>query len=105
MPFETPVTPAPGTSRRASASTAAPVAARWRAVLFALLAVVAVARVADTYRVFNNTIDEMPHIGVGMEWINLRRYEYEPMHPPMRAVYGIGPTLLGARSFGEPNMW
>jgi hypothetical protein len=107
-PFETtatPVTPSPGTDRRASASTAAPAAARWRAVLFALIVAVAVARIADTYHVLNNTIDEAVHIAVGMEWVDLGRYHYEALHPPMRAIYGIGPKLIGAHSFDDPNKW
>jgi hypothetical protein len=73
------------------------------AVLVLLL--VAVGRIVATYGVFVQTYDEGAHIAVGMQWLDLGTYEYEPQHPPMRAVYAIGPYLLGLRSQGEENFW
>lgn len=69
------------------------------------LAGLAVLRIADTYRVFNHTYDEPAHIAAGMEWLDRGQYTYEYKHPPMRAVYAIGPWLLGAHSFGEKDWY
>ena len=62
-------------------------------VLIVCLAV-AVARIAATYRVFNQTWDEPAHIAAGMQWIDRGDYTYEPLHPPLARVFtAIGPTL------------
>jgi hypothetical protein len=74
-------------------------------VLFVCLAV-AVARIAATYPVFNQTWDEPAHIAAGMQWIDLGRYTYEPLHPPLARVFtAIGPRLAGIRSAGQENVW
>ncbi len=63
----------------------------------------ALARIADTYRVFNHTNDEIAHIGTGMEWWD-GQYNQDLTHPPMRAVFAVGPRLLGIHAFGEAKM-
>jgi hypothetical protein len=75
--------------------------ARW---LFVALLAVALLRIAATYSVFNNTVDELNHIAAGMEWLDHGTYKYETMHPPMRAVYAIGPRLLGRHYSGDPDI-
>ena len=70
------------------------------ALLLALMAV-ALLRIADTYRVFNNTVDEPAHIGAGMQWLDSHQYTYEQQHPPMRAIFAVGPLLLGVHATGE----
>jgi hypothetical protein len=72
-------------------------------VAFVTLLVVALARIAATYSVFNHAYDENAHIGAGMEWLDKGTYQYEPMHPPMRAVYALGPHLFGIGAFGEAH--
>jgi hypothetical protein len=78
-----------------------PRTARW---IFVALLVVALLRIADTYHVFNNTVDELNHIAAGMEWLDHGTYEYETMHPPMRAVFAIGPRLLDRHYSGNPDI-
>ncbi len=63
----------------------------------------ALARIADTYRTFNHTNDEIAHIGTGMEWWD-GQYNQDLTHPPMRAVFAVGPRLLGIHTFGEANV-
>jgi len=79
--------------------------ARHRTVLaFLALLAIASARIVTTYHVFNDTIDETPHIGVGMEWLDGGSYRSEPEHPPLaRLMAAMGPYLLGARYTGLPT--
>jgi len=86
-------------------------AAHWRRRLLVqglaiLLVVVAVGRIAATYRVFNQTFDEPAHVATGMEWLDRGTYQYETRHPPLgRVAVAIGPYLSGLRSHGLPFMW
>jgi hypothetical protein len=64
----------------------------------ALLAAIAIARVAATYSVYSNTFDEPDHISAGLEWIERGTYTFEPMHPPLaRIAMAAGPYLDGVR--------
>src|SRR5215469_1057887 len=59
-------------------------------------------RIAHTYPVLNETLDEGGHILVGMEWLSRGTYTYEFQHPPLaRIVAALGPYLLGLRSAGK----
>jgi hypothetical protein len=70
-------------------------------ILALLLVLIASARIAATYTVFNHTADEPAHIACGMEWLDKQVYLYEPQHPPLaRAAAALGPYLLGIRSQG-----
>jgi len=73
-----------------------------RSGLFAILLVlIASARIASTYTVFNHTADEPAHIASGMQWLDQHTYLYEPQHPPLaRVAAALGPYLLGIRSQG-----
>jgi 4-amino-4-deoxy-L-arabinose transferase-like glycosyltransferase len=80
--------------------------ARVAALLAALLVLVAVVRIAATYRVFNQTFDEPAHLATGLEWIQFGRYRLEAQHPPLsRVAVAIGPYLDGVRLTGRGNMW
>jgi hypothetical protein len=76
--------------------------AAWPLVIALIL--VAVLRIVGTYGVLNNTVDEPLHIAAGMEWLDHGTYEYEAMHPPLRAVFAIGPRLLGGHYHGAPDL-
>jgi hypothetical protein len=74
----------------------------------ALVLVIAfgVARIAATYRVFNQMYDEPAHVAAGMEWLDRGSYTYERLHPPLaRVAVALGPYLDGLRSHGNRGMW
>ena len=73
-------------------------------MVLAALALVALLRIAHGYSVFNNTFDEPLHLGAAMQYVDDGRYDYEFHHPPMRAVFAIGPRLLGKRFGNSPTM-
>jgi hypothetical protein len=74
-------------------------------VIVVLLALISIAlwRIASTYAVLNHTYDEPAHIAVGLQYVDRGTYPWDNTHPPMRAVYGIGPYLMGIRAFGEAD--
>jgi len=77
---------------------------RHSAALALGLVLIASARIAATYIVFNHTVDEPAHIACGMEWLDKGAYTYEPQHPPLaRVAAALGPYLLGIRSQGAPR--
>ena len=81
-----------------------PLLERRSAILAILLVVIASARIAATYTVFNHTTDEPAHIANGMQWLDKHVYLYEPQHPPLaRVAAALGPYLLGIRSQGTPG--
>ena len=56
----------------------------WRFVgVIALLAAIAVARVASTYRVYGETLDEPVHLAGGWQWLTASRYATDLAHPPL----------------------
>jgi 4-amino-4-deoxy-L-arabinose transferase-like glycosyltransferase len=74
---------------------------RYSLLSFIVLLAVASARVVATYHVFNDTIDETPHIGCGMQWLDKGTYRYEAQHPPLaRLMTAVGPYLAGGRYTG-----
>ena len=76
-------------------------------VVTAVLAIIAVGRIAGTYSVYSNTYDEPNHIAAGMEWLERGTFTFEPQHPPLGRVaaaagpYLAGATIEGAQSFGR----
>lgn len=73
-------------------------------ILALLLVLIASARIAAMYTVFNHTADEPAHIASGMQWLDRHAYLYEPQHPPLaRVAAALGPYLLGIRSQGTPG--
>jgi 4-amino-4-deoxy-L-arabinose transferase-like glycosyltransferase len=76
------------------------------ALLLALLTLVALLRVASTWRVYTPTFDEPAHIAAGMEWLDRGAYRYEEMHPPLaRVAVALGPWLDGLHSEGQTGIW
>src|SRR5688572_11220445 len=76
---------------------------RWVVVALVLLGLI---RIAATYDDLSETLDEVAHIGAGMEWLEAGRYTFELQHPPLaRVASAVGPYLLGIRVHDAPNMW
>ncbi len=72
-----------------------------------LFAVAAIAlgtmRIVATYPVFSHTVDEVPHIACGMEWLDRGTYVLEDQHPPLaRVMAALGPYLSG---IGMQGVW
>lgn len=73
-----------------------------RRVLVALLVVVAVARVAATYRVFSQTFDEPIHIAAGFDWLGRGGNGVDAEHPPLsRAFFAIDSWARGAEPYEQ----
>ncbi|MEO8595776.1 MAG: hypothetical protein ABI759_20820 [Candidatus Solibacter sp.] len=76
------------------------------ALVFLLLAGIAVARIAATYRQIAQTSDETPNIACGMQYLDLGQYTYGAFHPPLaRLAIAVGPYLYGARAQKLPDRW
>ncbi len=75
-------------------------------MLGALLAVF-LARIASTYRVFNDTFDEAVHIRAGVEILENGAYTYEAQHPPLgRLIVALLPYYAGGlRLHGHQRLW
>lgn len=62
---------------------------KWWAAAYALVALVAVVRVASTHRVFSAVIDEPIHIAAGYEWWH-GEPAWDALHPPLaKLLFGI----------------
>lgn len=74
----------------------------WRFVgVVALLAAIAVARVASTYREYGSTLDEPVHLAAGFQWLTAR-YRTDLAHPPLvRILCALPLRLAGALSPSE----
>jgi 4-amino-4-deoxy-L-arabinose transferase-like glycosyltransferase len=68
-------------------------ASRTYAIALAILAVIAVVRVASTHRELSATLDEPAHLADGYEWLE-GRYALDPAHPPLARVLGALPLRL-----------
>ena len=78
--------------------------ARWSRPLLLAILLLAGIRVAATWPVFSETVDESSHIATGMEWVQRGVYNGEPQHPPLaRVATAIGPYLAGVRL--PPDVW
>ena len=70
---------------------------RRAAIILTLLALLGCARIAATWRVFNETVDEPIHLAAGFEWLTTRGYSLDAEHPPLaRIVFALPPVLAGA---------
>jgi 4-amino-4-deoxy-L-arabinose transferase-like glycosyltransferase len=75
-----------------------------RRILFAALLVLFLGRVALTWRVFSDTMDEQGHITAGLQYLQTGEYTYEPEHPPLgRLALAALPHLAGLRF--HPALW
>lgn len=69
------------------------------AALLAIVALVAVARIASTWQVFSQTVDEPIHIAAGYEWLHAGRYTLDREHPPLaRIFFGLDAWTDGAEA-------
>jgi 4-amino-4-deoxy-L-arabinose transferase-like glycosyltransferase len=70
---------------------------RWTA-LSALLIVIAMVRIASTYRVYSATVDEATHTGAGLELFQHHRYDLQIVNPPLpRVIFSAIPYARGMR--------
>jgi 4-amino-4-deoxy-L-arabinose transferase-like glycosyltransferase len=78
-------------SRRAAAA----------AVVF--LALLGAVRIATTYRVFSQTIDEGTHVAAGFEWLARGQYTLDIEHPPLARILFAADAWLGGARSDEPD--
>lgn len=79
---------------------------RYPLLIFLALLAIASARIAATYTVFNDTVDEPEHIASGMQWLDGKAYRYEIQNPPLaRVMAAAGLYLAGVRSYGKEDVW
>jgi 4-amino-4-deoxy-L-arabinose transferase-like glycosyltransferase len=75
-----------------------------RRILLAALLLLFLGRIAVTWRVFNDTVDEPGHLSAGLQLLQTGRYTYEPEHPPLgRLLLAALPYLAGLRY--HPVLW
>jgi hypothetical protein len=92
--------------RRLTAKAAFEFLDRRCAVIAFLLVLLASVRIASTYTIFSQTMDEPVHIACGLEWLDKGVYQLEAQHPPLsRAAEAAGPYLLGSRFPGGRDMY
>lgn len=79
----------------------------WRRLLLAALLAVFSGRIALTYRIFNDTFDEVSHITAGLEVLQRRSYTIEAQHPPLaRVVVALLPYYFaGLRMTPFNELW
>jgi len=71
---------------------------RARPTVLALAIAIGIARIVDTWHVFNATFDEPVHLESGIEWIQFGRLTVNQMHPPLsRELIAAGPYFHGVR--------
>jgi 4-amino-4-deoxy-L-arabinose transferase-like glycosyltransferase len=70
----------------------------WVRLLLVVTVLAAVVRIAATYRVFSQTVDEPTHVVAGFEWLTTKTYALDPEHPPLaRILFGAGAAIEGAQ--------
>jgi len=71
---------------------------------YGLVALIGIARVAATHRVFSEVLDEPVHILAGYEWLKGLPYTMDPSHPPFARIFaGIPMVMAGMQeSEGDP---
>jgi hypothetical protein len=75
-----------------------PLSIRLSVIVFLLIATVALIRMVDSARYMAPTSDEYAHIYTGMEWLELKRYQFEELHPPLtRIIVALPLYIQGVR--------
>jgi hypothetical protein len=70
----------------------------------ALLSLLATLRIASTYRVFSQTVDEPIHVAAGFEWLSEGKYSLDVEHPPLaRVLFAVDAWLSGATVNGDDD--
>jgi 4-amino-4-deoxy-L-arabinose transferase-like glycosyltransferase len=68
-----------------------------------VLAIVAAARVASTWMVFSQTVDEPTHLRSGLHLLISRNYTTDPEHPPLaRVLFALDSRLAGKPEEPDP---
>jgi 4-amino-4-deoxy-L-arabinose transferase-like glycosyltransferase len=63
-----------------------------------LLSLLAVLRIASTWRVFSQTIDEPIHVATGFQWLSEGKYDLDVEHPPLpRILFALDAYVSGAK--------
>jgi len=71
-----------------------------------LLITIGALRIASTWRVFSDTVDEATHIGAGLELLQYHQYELQPENPPLpRIVMAAAPLAGGMRWSAQGNRY
>lgn len=63
-------------------------------VIFALILIIALGRVAAGHRILSTVIDEPVHIAAGYEWLLGDPYTLDPTHPPLARILSALPLWL-----------
>lgn len=71
---------------------------------------IGIIRIASGYSIFTQTYDEQAHLATGMELLDLHRYDYETLHPPLARLmiatlpylYGLSPSKA---EYEKYNSW
>ncbi len=72
----------------------------------AILAALAIIRIAATWSVYTVTYDEPYHLAGGMEWLDRGTYTQGPMHPPLARVLAAFPLFdAGYHVIGLANTY
>ena len=72
----------------------------------AALIAIAIVRIIWTYHVFNDTVDEGPHLACGMQWLEGGIYDCDPKHTPVaRVAIALLPYMDGVRSYHDPDFY
>ena len=74
------------------------------AAAIAAIALLSAARIASTYRVFSQTVDEPVHVSAGLQWLTSGNLNVDPEHPPLaRIAVALIPYLEGTRDVLAPG--
>jgi hypothetical protein len=85
--------PAAPTQKPLTRVTLRPVSRRWLAA-YALITLIALARVAATHRVFSEVLDEPVHLAAGYDWLSGAPYTLDASHPPLARVLSALPLKV-----------
>ena len=71
--------------------------ARLATLAVAIITLIAIARIASTWRVFSQTVDEPIHVAAGLEWLDEGEYTLDVEHPPLpRLLFAVDAWVSNA---------
>jgi 4-amino-4-deoxy-L-arabinose transferase-like glycosyltransferase len=70
---------------------------------YAIVALIGLARVAATHRVFSAVLDEPIHLLAGYEWLHGMPYTMDATHPPLGRIVGALPAVLSGAKTSEDD--
>lgn len=71
---------------------------------YAVVALIGLARVAATHRVFSAVLDEPIHLLAGYEWLRGIPYTMDASHPPLGRIVGALPAVLSGQKTSEGDL-